>query len=75
MALRRIKVMRNRRKRRGLGLDGGDGGGGGADVVSEVEGSFGGMSSTCRFSAGGIVVGGAVWTLPPGGCGGTRGML
>ena len=68
--------MRNLRKRLGFGFEGGGGGGGGAGGGTDVsvsDGAFGAMGPSSRFAVGGIDVGGAVWTLPPGGCGGIRG--
>ena len=60
--------MRNRRKRLGFGLDGGEGGGGGGDVGASVfDGALGAIGLLSRFGLGGIEVGGAVWTFPPGG--------
>ena len=60
--------MRNLRKRLGFGLGGVGGGGGGGDAGASVfKGALGAIGPPSRFEVGGIEVGGAVWTLPPGG--------
>lgn len=69
--------MRNLRKRLGFDFGGGGGGGGGGGSggadVTESKRTFGAMGPSSRLAVGGIDVGGAVWTFPPGGCGGIRG--
>lgn len=67
----------NLRKRLGFCFGGGGGGGGegGGAVASETEGAFGRMGPSSRCLVEGIDVGGAVCTFPPGGCGGTKGIL
>lgn len=71
-------MIRNLRKRRGFGFGGG-GGGICAGPVVVAEGPDGGavgrvVSAPPRLGGdGGIDVGGAVWTFPPGGGGGVRG--